>query len=82
MDEEQRPPTEEELAERSRQLDKFKEGLWDVSLEFEAAHCAGVFQLNRDLSLQQAARLGFKFPFWPDLGLPAHIKRGKSHALV
>ena len=78
MDEAQRPATEEELAECSRHLDKFKEGLRDVSLESEAVHYVGIFQLRGDMSLQQATRSGFKFPFWPGLGMPAHIKRGKD----
>ena len=67
-----------EIEQVEEVFDKFKEGLRDVPLESEAAHYAGVFQLRGDVSLQQAARSGFKFPFWPDLGLPAHIKRGRD----
>jgi len=67
-----------EIKQTEKMFDKFTEGFRDIPLTPEAAHCAGVFQLSRNLSLQQAARSGFKFPFWPDLGLPAHIKRGRD----
>jgi len=56
MDEPQRPPTEEELAECQKHLDEWSEGFRDVPLTSESAHRAGIFQLNRKLGFSQPGR--------------------------